>query len=182
MRRSAGWCGTASAGVVTGADELVKIAEHDTVRDPAGGEGGGARQRPQGRRRRRARRARLRLFDVKKGLLYSDKIASWGRSSEAVNKLGALSKRGAPYFADRSTELDADKMKINVNNGTLSIARKPDGDYIQFGPHDPADLITKLSPVDYDPEARVRPTISSSRDAAARARCAASCISGAAIR
>ncbi len=29
----------------------------------------------------------------------SDKIAGWGRSSEAVNKLGALSKRGAPYFA-----------------------------------------------------------------------------------
>src|SRR5579872_524333 len=135
-----------------GADDLVKIAEHDTVRmiqkeakavresgckdvaDPKPG-------------------ARDYIFDAKKGLLYSDKIASWGRSSEAVNKLGALSKRGAPYFAVGIDKLDADKMKINVNNGTLVVRRRSEGDYVEFRPHDPADLITKLAPVDFDPSA-----------------------------
>jgi putative DNA primase/helicase len=100
-----------------------------------------------------ARGARDWLFDDKKGLLYSDKIAGWGRSSEAVNKLGALSKRGAPYFAVGIDKLDADKMKINVDNGTLLVARRSEGDYVTFRPHDPADLITKLAPIDHDPEA-----------------------------
>jgi putative DNA primase/helicase len=86
-------------------------------------------------------------------VLYSDKIASWGRVSEALNKLGALSKRGAPYFAIGVEKLDADKMKINVNNGTLVVARRSEGDYVSFKPHDPADLITKVSPVDYLPGA-----------------------------
>jgi putative DNA primase/helicase len=46
-------------------------------------------------------------------------------------------------------------MKINVNNGTLVVARSvADGeDYVSFKPHDPADLITKISPVDYLPDA-----------------------------
>ena len=43
--------------------------------------------------------------------MYSDKIASWGRASEALNKLGALSKRGAPYFAIGVDKLDARVME-----------------------------------------------------------------------
>jgi putative DNA primase/helicase len=139
-----------------GADDLVKIAEHDTVRaiqDEADElrESGDkdAMPRPPG--------ARDFVFKVDRDgnkTMYSDKIASWGRASEALNKLGALSKRGAPYFAIGVEKLDADKMKINVNNGTLVVARKSDGeDYVSFRRHDPADLITKLSPVDYDPKA-----------------------------
>jgi hypothetical protein len=100
--------------------------------------------------------------------LYSDKIASWGRASEAVNKLGALSKRGAPYFAIGVDKLDADKMKINVNNGTLVVARKSDGDYVSFQPHDPADLITKISPVDYRSRARSARTTTSSSPGCSR--------------
>jgi putative DNA primase/helicase len=136
-----------------GADDLVKIAEHDTVRaiqDEAREvrESGNkdADTAPSG--------ARDYVFAIVKDqpVLYSDKIASWGRASEALNKLGALSKRGAPYFAIGVEKLDADKMKINVNNGTLVVARKSDGeDYISFQPHDPADLISKISPVDFDP-------------------------------
>ena len=135
-----------------GADDLVKIAEHDTVRaiqeeadevreSGLKGEETGGRDY---------------VFAVVKEqpVFYSDKIASWGRASEALNKLGALSKRGAPYFAIGVEKLDADKMKINVANGTLVVARKSDGeDYVSFKPHDPADLITKISPVDYEPAA-----------------------------
>jgi putative DNA primase/helicase len=138
-----------------GADELVKIAEHDTVRaiqDEA------KEVRESGRKDKPDAPAGARDFVFKvdrdgNETLYSDKIASWGRASEAVNKLGALSKRGSPYFSIGVEKLDADKMKINVNNGTLSISRKNEGDYVEFKPHDPADLITKLAPVDYDPDA-----------------------------
>ncbi|MDX3971145.1 MAG: phage/plasmid primase, P4 family [Bradyrhizobium sp.] len=86
-------------------------------------------------------------------VLYSDKIARWGRTSESAQKLGALSKRGAPYLSVGIGHLDADRMKINVNNGTLIVRKRDDGDYIQFAPHNPADMITKVSPVDYDPTA-----------------------------
>jgi putative DNA primase/helicase len=138
-----------------GAEELVKIAEHDTVRmiqDEAKelkASGCKDDQDP-------PRGARDFVFKVDRDgnkTLYSDKVAAWGRSSEAVNKLGALSKRGAPYFAVSIDKLDADKMKINVRNGTLVVAKRAEGDYVEFRPHDPADMITKLAPVDYDPAA-----------------------------
>ncbi|WP_081494858.1 phage/plasmid primase, P4 family [Bradyrhizobium liaoningense] len=138
-----------------GAEELVKIAEHDTVRliqeeAKALRESGckDDKDAPWG--------ARDFVFKTDRDgnrTLYSDKIAAWGRSSEAVNKLGALSKRGAPYFAVPIDKLDADKMKINVRNGTLVVAKRAESDYVDFRPHDPADMITKLAPVDYDPEA-----------------------------
>jgi len=138
-----------------GAEELVKIAEHDTVRSiqdeakelKASGCKDDA-DPPRG--------ARDFVFKVDRDgnrTLYSDKVAAWGRSSEAVNKLGALSKRGAPYFVVGIDKLDADKMKINVRNGTLVIARREDADYVDFRPHDPGDMITKLAPVDFDPAA-----------------------------
>jgi putative DNA primase/helicase len=139
-----------------GAEEVVKIAEHDTVRmiqeEAKAVRASGRKDQPDSKKG-----ARDWLFDEKKGTLYSDKIAGWGRSSEAVNKLGALSKRGAPYLAVSIGELDADKFRINVGNGTL-VVRKSEGDedYIQFKPHDPSDLITKLAPVDFDPEAPMR--------------------------
>lgn len=138
-----------------GADDLVKIAEHDTVRgiqrEAEAVCDSGLRDDPDAERG-----ACDFVVEVKRDgekVLYSDKIARWGRSSEAVNKLGALSKRGAPYFAVGIDKLDADKMKINVNNGTLVVRRKNDADYVVFRPHDPTDLITKLAPVDYDPKA-----------------------------
>lgn len=137
-----------------GAEDLVKIAEHDTVRmiqrEAAIVRDSGLKDEEED--------GRDFVFDIRRNgtiILYSDKIAAWGRASEAMNKLGALSKRGAPYFAISIDRLDADKMKINVANGTLVVARKfVDGeDYVSFRPHDPADLITKISPVVYDPDA-----------------------------
>src|SRR5262249_41158477 len=59
------------------------------------------------------------------------------------------------YLHVEPRQLDADKFKINVGNGTLVVRRdKGDGDPISFKPHDPADLITKLAPVDYDADAQ----------------------------
>ncbi|CUT12519.1 DNA primasehelicase phageassociated [Bradyrhizobium sp.] len=138
-----------------GAEELVKIAEHDTVRliqDEARElKASGCKDKSDAKHG-----ARDFVFKTDRDgheTLYSDKVAAWGRSSEAVNKLGALSKRGAPYFVVSIDKLDADKTKINVRNGTLVIAKKSDGDYVEFRPHDPADMITKMAPVDFDPAA-----------------------------
>lgn len=139
-----------------GADDLVKIAEHDTVRGIQD-EADAVRESGDKDADDAAFGARDYVFKVDRDgnkTMYSDKIASWGRASEALNKLGALSKRGAPYFAIGVDKLDADKMKINVNNGTLVVARRSEGeDYVTFKEHDPADLITKISPVDYIPAA-----------------------------
>jgi hypothetical protein len=164
--------------------ERVMIAEHETVRsiqeeaecvaesgdrDEDGAEDG----------------ARDFVVETKKDgtkTLYSDKIARWGRSSESAQKLGALSKRGAPYLSVGIGHLDADRMKINVNNGTLVIRKRDDGDYVQFAPHDPADMITKVSPVDYDPSARHRSSKSSWRGCSQISRCGCSCSSGLAYR
>lgn len=132
--------------------ERVMIAEHETVRliqrEAKAVRASGLKDIPDA-----PRSARDYIVDVRKGQTYSDKIANWGRASESVQKLGALSKRGGPYLAIGIGQLDTDRMKINVNNGTLTVRRRDDGDYVQFGPHDPADRITKLAPVDYDPAA-----------------------------
>jgi len=79
-----------------GADDLVKIAEHDTC--------GQFRTKPPKCERAASRRktgGRDFVFAIVKEqpVLYSDKIASWGRASEALNKLGARPNAAAPYFA-----------------------------------------------------------------------------------
>jgi len=84
----------------------------------------------------------------------SDQIASWGRASESAQKLQAMPKHATAYIAVGASRLDADPWKINVQNGTLTVNRTPgDDDVVSFAPHDPMDLITKLAPVAYDPEA-----------------------------
>ena len=47
--------------------------------------------------------------------------------------------------------LDSDPFKINTKSGTLVVRPGGDGDYIFLKPHDPADLITKITPVEFDP-------------------------------
>lgn len=139
-----------------GASEAVQRAEHDTVR-AVQDEAEAVRQ--SGRRDVPDPKPDALDFVVETKrdgttVLFSDKLAGWGRTSEGLNKLGALSKLGAAYLAVATEQLDADKMTINVNNGTLVVGRKSDGeDYVNFRPHDPADLITKISPADYDPQA-----------------------------
>lgn len=87
-------------------------------------------------------------------VLYSDKLAAWGRLSETKGRIDALSRLAEDNFLVRIEQLDADPFKINVRNGTLTVDRTcRDGDVISFGPHNPDDLITKVVPVDYDPDA-----------------------------
>lgn len=126
-----------------GAEEVVKRAEHMTVR-AIQDEAKALRESGQD----------AVFVDAKgKETLLSDKIVAWGRNSEAASRMASISKRADSMMAVAVGDLDADKMKINVANGTLHIAKRDDGPYVILKPHDPADYITKISPVDYDQHA-----------------------------
>jgi putative DNA primase/helicase len=96
---------------------------------------------------------------------HSPKVAKWGRDSEANAKLSTIAKNAGPYLAVATDQLDADRLMINVQNGTL-VARRdwttapPEAsswircsDYIRLKPHDPEDLVTKVSPAAFNPAA-----------------------------
>jgi putative DNA primase/helicase len=168
-----------------GADQVVRRAEHETVRAiqleakalAAEMQGLGARgkQKPKhaaakeaaGAQNKKAEKesaakakARIKLLD---GL--SVRLAAWGRKSEANSKIVSIEKNAGAYLTVNTAELDADPMMINVANGTLVCRRDWSeeqgdwqswlayGDYIRLKPHDPADLITKLAPVAFKPDA-----------------------------
>jgi putative DNA primase/helicase len=96
-------------------------------------------------------------------VMLSDTLRAWGRQSENAARLNPISKRAAPYLEIEARDLDADRFKLNILNGTLVIRRRwddplPEGwkqvnKYIRLKPHDPADHITKLAPVTYDENA-----------------------------
>jgi putative DNA primase/helicase len=141
-----------------GADERVKAAEHDTVRaiqDEAVAVRGATRSEIE--RNPDARGPHDMLLGVKKIMgaeqdwYLSDALAAWGRTSEQANRLAPIAKGAAPYLYVATEQLDADPFKMNVANGTLIFRKVKDADYITFRPHDPADLMTKCSPVHYDP-------------------------------
>lgn len=85
-------------------------------------------------------------------VLFSDALREWGRASESASRIARLAENAGPYLAVAPAELDADPWLINVANGTLRVDRNVDG-YLEFGPHDPADLITKIALAEYLPEA-----------------------------
>jgi putative DNA primase/helicase len=86
-------------------------------------------------------------------IMLSDSLAAWGRASEHSARLSALVEQAEPYLYVAPHALDADPFKINVANGTLVVCRTTDGASIELQAHDPGDLITKLCPVVYDPNA-----------------------------
>ena len=89
----------------------------------------------------------------KEPVMMSDQLASHGRKSEQAKALSAMADQAEPYLHVSAEKLDADPYKINVANGTLVISKSAEVDNIIFKPHDPADLMTKCSPVVYDKDA-----------------------------
>jgi putative DNA primase/helicase len=76
-------------------------------------------------------------------------LANHAKASEASSKITAMltlakSEPGIPVLSD---DLDADPWLLNVDNGTLDLRTG------QLRQHDRGDLITKLAPVTYDPNA-----------------------------
>lgn len=76
-------------------------------------------------------------------------LADHARRSESDHRISAMislaqSEAGIPVAIDK---LDSNSWLLNVNNGTIDLK----AGILQ--PHNPADLITKIIPLDYQPEA-----------------------------
>src|SRR5215212_2049193 len=75
------------------------------------------------------------------------KIAGFAAISQNTTRIRAMLTEAKPYLAVGMDELDADPWLINCQNGTLELRTG------KLKDHDPANHITKIVPVDYDPEA-----------------------------
>ncbi len=74
-------------------------------------------------------------------------IARFAISSQNEGRINGMLSQAKPYLAVCMDELDWDPWVINCLNGKLDLRSR------QLHPHEPTDLITKLAPVEYDPEA-----------------------------
>ncbi|GGB26854.1 hypothetical protein GCM10011380_15520 [Sphingomonas metalli] len=94
-------------------------------------------------------------------VLLSDKLASWARASESSNRLaciaGIAKNLTGAGLTVQPEHLDRNPFLINVTNGTLELIHHAEAPEpwaeLCIRPHDPADLITRLMPVDYRPGA-----------------------------
>lgn len=77
------------------------------------------------------------------------RILTWARNSESEPRLKAMVSLAASEEAvvARSGQLDADPWLLNVQNGTIELETG------KLREHGQRDLITKLAPVAYDPDA-----------------------------
>src|SRR5215204_1881928 len=75
------------------------------------------------------------------------KIAGFAAISQNTTRIRAMLTEAKPYLAVGMEELDRDPWLVNCQNGTLDLRTG------RLKAHDPADRITKIVPVDYDPEA-----------------------------
>lgn len=92
------------------------------------------------------------LFAQAAGLESQDTRETWVKYSLSCERSAALKSaidlaRSIPGVSIGVAELDADMMLLNIESGTINLR---DG---TIRAHDPTDLITKLAPVTYDPEA-----------------------------
>jgi len=72
---------------------------------------------------------------------------SWCKQSQKRERLNAMIALAQPDLAVVADDMDRDPWLFNCLNGTLDLRTK------RLRPHDPDDLITRLGPVDYRPDA-----------------------------
>lgn len=113
------------------------------------------------------------VLDFGKRKSWSVSVAAWAKTSEGSGKLKAVADLAKSFDSINilPTAMDADRMAINVLNGTLRLIRKPEkrktseveqgksawrtGEWrVQLDPHRRDDLISKLAPVKYSPRAQ----------------------------
>lgn len=77
------------------------------------------------------------------------KIAKWALQSESEGRIKAMIAlaESEPEVRIKEDKLDADPWLLNVNNGIIDLRTG------ELSPHRPEHLITKLVPVEYDPDA-----------------------------
>nr|WP_276588912.1 MULTISPECIES: phage/plasmid primase, P4 family [unclassified Sphingomonas] len=94
-------------------------------------------------------------------VLLSDKLLAWAKASESATRLacipGIAKNIGGAGLTIQPEQLDRSPFLINVLNGTLELVHEADAPEpwakLTLRPHDPADLITRLAPVEYRPGA-----------------------------
>lgn len=91
--------------------------------------------------------------------LRSSLIAEWGRKAETVDKPASVAKLARRWLTVPIEAFDHDAFAMNVQNGTLRFRKEegPDGKVratVELTDHRREDLLTKLSPVAYDPDAK----------------------------
>jgi putative DNA primase/helicase len=74
-------------------------------------------------------------------------IAKWALASQNEGRINAMLSQAKPYLAVGMEELDRDPWLANCQNGTLDLKTG------RLKDPDPADRITKLVPVSYEPDA-----------------------------
>jgi putative DNA primase/helicase len=74
-------------------------------------------------------------------------LAGWAKQSSMSSKREAMLSYAQPLLAVRTESVDQDDWLMNVRNGTLDLRTG------ELREHDPADLMTKLLDVAYDPGA-----------------------------
>jgi putative DNA primase/helicase len=74
-------------------------------------------------------------------------ITKWALASQNESRINAMLSQARPYLAVGMEELDREPWLINCQNGTLDLRTG------KLKAHDPADRITKIVPVVYDPDA-----------------------------
>lgn len=77
-----------------------------------------------------------------------EKVVKWALQSESAMKINAMLSLAQSLLPVSSKEFDKDPWLLNVLNGTLDLRTG------ELGPHRREDLITKLAPVEYYPEAQ----------------------------
>lgn len=91
-------------------------------------------------------------------VLLSDLMRTWGRQSETAGKPASIALLARRWLTVSIEDFDAEKLAINVLNGTLRLGREtlPDGTIkasVRLDAHARKDLSTKLVPFDFDPDA-----------------------------
>jgi putative DNA primase/helicase len=76
-----------------------------------------------------------------------DKLTAWLYASQSRGHIDAMAHLTKPLLPVLPDELDKDGYLFNCANGTINLRTG------QLQPHDPKDHITKLSPVEYYPDA-----------------------------
>lgn len=75
-------------------------------------------------------------------------LASFAAKCSASARLSNMLTEAQPHVSARPDALDADPWLFNVENGTLDLRTG------ELRAHDPADMLTRLAPVSYDPRAQ----------------------------
>jgi putative DNA primase/helicase len=76
-----------------------------------------------------------------------DALMKWARDSQKKDRITAMAALAEPEVAVGPDDLDADPWLFNCKNGTIDLRTG------ELRPHTREDLITKMAPVEYDPDA-----------------------------